>query len=294
MDMQHQLYAVFHLLLYLWSISPCVVSPFLDNEKHSRASHSLILLWLWYSPHNNSSVLVPIMFKIQFVKKTRVARIASSGTSTAQHVDIEAIKAKLDKRLGRDITISRYRHHQEELPRVQLGKVESKLHLDVETSTSVKEAHVMSSKLSKRFKLPSLICGTKHIKRHANMIDSSCDAQDLASSSNFSSSRETNSSKSSDYWHVNLPISDDLSGLTRTHRLQLGCNTPSSVSIHQQFILGSDTFIIVESPSIMVVAMIHKIFFCFSSIDGQCMLFLFINKLRLHMTTWSSPNIFHS
>jgi hypothetical protein len=142
------------------------------------------------------------MFKIRFVKKTRVPQVASSGhTSTAQHVDIEAIKAKLDKRLGRDIVIPRRHHHHPELPRVlQLDKVhQSKLQLDVEASTSVKEeAHLMSSKLSKRFKLPSLICGTKHIERHASMIESSCDSQYSASSSIFSSSQETNHSKSSD------------------------------------------------------------------------------------------------
>lgn len=136
------------------------------------------------------------MFKIRFVKKTRVPQVASSGTSTAQHVDIEAIKAKLDKRLGRDISIPRHRH--QELPRVQLAKVQSKLQLDVEASTSVKEAHLMSSKLSKRFKLPSLICGTKHIERHASIIESSCDSHYSASSSIFSSSQETNHSKSSD------------------------------------------------------------------------------------------------
>lgn len=139
---------------------------------------------------------MPSMFKIRFVKKTRVPRVASSGTSTAQHVDIEAIKAKLDKRLGRDIIIPG--HHHQELPRVQLVKVESKLHLDVEASTSVKEARLMSNKLSKRFKLPSLICGTKHLERHASIIASSCDSHHSASSSNFSSSRETTYSKSSE------------------------------------------------------------------------------------------------
>lgn len=157
------------------------------------------------------------MFKIRFVKKTRVPQVASSGTSTAaQHVDIEAIKAKLDKRLGRDIVIPRrHHHHHQELPRVlQLDKeVQSKLQLDVEASTSVKEAHLLmsSSKLSKRFKLPSLICGTKHIERHASIIESSCDSHYSATSSIFSSSQETNHSKSS----------DDLSGITRTHRLEL-------------------------------------------------------------------------
>lgn len=156
------------------------------------------------------------MFKIRFVKKTRVPQVASSGTSTAaQHVDIEAIKAKLDKRLGRDIVIPRHHHHHQELPRVlQLDKeVQSKLQLDVEASTSVKEAHLLmsSSKLSKRFKLPSLICGTKHIERHASIIESSCDSHYSATSSIFSSSQETIHSKSS----------DDLSGIARTHRLEL-------------------------------------------------------------------------
>ena len=147
------------------------------------------------------------MFKIRFVKKTRVPQVASSGTSTAaQHVDIEAIKAKLDKRLGRDIVIPRHHHHHQELPRVlQLDKVvQSKLQLDVEASTSVKEAHLLmsSSKLSKRFKLPSLICGTKHIERHASIIESSCDSHYSATSSIFSSSQETNHSKFSDDWHA--------------------------------------------------------------------------------------------